>query len=320
MTASETTLIVALCTHNPREAAMSETLRGLRAQTLDKQSWELVIIDNGSAPPLNERLDLSWHPRARVVREDTLGIAPARLRALNTATEGGHELLLFVDDDNALAPDYLSEGLRLAREWPHLGCWGGQLLARYEVPPPEWFGNYEKYLAIFPLEKPMWTNRIASYDFIPPSAGTFIRRRVWSRYLQEVASQPLRLTLGPKGKDRIGGEDMDLMLCAIDEGLGLGRFPSLRLEHLIPKERITAQYVESLIASIFLGTDILEYIRYGRVPGPVHRTLTQKLQYRWQIARLTPPWKGLYEAETRGKRRALELISEWERKKGAARP
>ncbi|HTB63408.1 MAG TPA: glycosyltransferase family A protein, partial [Opitutales bacterium] len=88
---------VLVCTHNPRADFMQRTLAALRAQTLLPYQWELIVIDNASQWPVAREFDFSWHPHARVVVESTLGLTPARLRAIREATA---ELLVFVDDDN----------------------------------------------------------------------------------------------------------------------------------------------------------------------------------------------------------------------------
>ena len=66
-------------------------------------------MDNRSDEPLADRIDLSWHPDAHIVREDTLGLTPARLRGIR---ESKGDLLVFVDDDNVLDVDFLEVALR----------------------------------------------------------------------------------------------------------------------------------------------------------------------------------------------------------------
>lgn len=305
--------LVIICTHNPRQAYLDETLGALRAQTIPPSQWDLLVVDNASAQPLQGRLDLSWHGHARIVSEDTLGTAHARLRALREADASPADLLLFVDDDNILAPDYLAQGLRLAASWPQLGCWGGQLLARYEAPPPAWLENYKKLLAICPLSAPIWTNKVYSYDVVPPTAGGFIRRAVWQRYLQLVAEEPLRLTLGAKGEDQVRGEDTDLVLTAIDVGLGVGRFPELTLEHIMPAGRISVAYLENLIAGVALGTALLEYLRHRRKPEPIAKNWLQHTLVRRRARRLPEPIGTFYRAELRGRTKAAEVIAGWAR-------
>jgi hypothetical protein len=304
-------LTVALCTHNPRKEFIEETLAALRAQTLPLADWSLLLIDNASNPPLAGCLDLSWHPHARIVVEEKLGVANARLRALREASASGSQLLLFVDDDNILAPDYLAHGLRISTERPELGCWGGQLIARFLVPPPSWLPNYQKYLAIYPLDSAIVSTQVGHYDGIPPSAGAFVRRPVWEKYLQISHTHPLREILGPKGTIRVGGEDMDLMLTSMDIGLGFGRFPELKLEHLMPAGRLTPEYMEGLLTSIHLGMVLIELIRFEKLPPPPRDGLLQKLTDRWRAARLPDPIGRFYLAEIKGRNLGAHIIADW---------
>src|SRR5947209_3286180 len=127
---SEVSVIV--CTHNPRPDFLERTVQGLRAQTLSLNAWELVMVDNCSDQPLSEAGTLDWHPRARVVRENELGLTPARVRGIREAEA---ELLVFVDDDNVLAADYAEQAARIGREWPVLGAWGGGITPWFESAP-----------------------------------------------------------------------------------------------------------------------------------------------------------------------------------------
>ena len=113
---------VVVWTRNPRLNYLSRVLTELREQTLPMIEWELLLIDNGSQNPVEDRVDLSWHPTARIVRETEPGLTPARLRAI---AEVESELIIFVDDDNVLNPSYLCESMLIAQQFPCLGAWGG---------------------------------------------------------------------------------------------------------------------------------------------------------------------------------------------------
>ena len=125
-------LSVIICTHNPRSDYFGRTLEALRVQTLRREDWEMLVIDNASKQPVQERFDFSWHPNARVVREDKLGLTPARLRGIGEARGA---LLVFVDDDNVLDPDFLDVAQKIAAERPFLGAWSGQCRPGFEEPP-----------------------------------------------------------------------------------------------------------------------------------------------------------------------------------------
>jgi glycosyltransferase involved in cell wall biosynthesis len=304
-------LLLVVCTHNPRPDFLAETLDALRAQTLPPERWELLLVDNASAEPLARRVDLRWHPRAAVVAEPRLGTAHARHRALREAAARGAGLLLFVDDDNVLARSYLEEGLRLAAEWPRLGAWGGQLLPRYEAPPPDWIGRYLDYLAVAPLAADRWTNCVHSYAAVPPTAGCFVRAAVWQRYLLHVTADPRRLILGARGDELVRGEDTDLVLTAVDLGLGLGRFRALRLEHLIPRARLTPAYVARLAEGIAQGIGLLEYLRYRRLPRAGGPARIDRLLAAWRAHRLPEPHRSIRLAEMRGREAARHTVLRW---------
>src|SRR5258706_13145188 len=95
---------VIICTHNPRADYLKRVLGALKAQTLPKEQWELLLIDNASKESISKLCDLTWHPQARHVREDELGLTAARLRGI---AESMGNVLVFIDDDNLLEEDYL---------------------------------------------------------------------------------------------------------------------------------------------------------------------------------------------------------------------
>src|SRR5271163_296186 len=117
---------VIVCSHNPRDSYLLRCLNGLRSQTLDMKSWELLLIDNASDQPLKLKSDISWHPNSRHVRESNLGLVQARCRGIH---ESIGEILIFVDDDNVLDPDYLFGAAELGNKWPILGAWGAGVIS-----------------------------------------------------------------------------------------------------------------------------------------------------------------------------------------------
>ena len=88
-------LSVIVCAHNPRPEYLRRVLPSLEEQTLSVELWEFILVDNASKTALADSVDLSWHPRARHVREAQLGLTAARLAGVSAAA--GH-VLVFVDD------------------------------------------------------------------------------------------------------------------------------------------------------------------------------------------------------------------------------
>ena len=295
-------LSVIICTHNPRADYLERCLAALRAQTLPTSAWELVVIDNRCDAPLAGRLDLAWHPTARIVREETLGLTPARLRGIE---EGAGEVLVFVDDDNVLEPDYLEITLAVAREKPFLGAWSGQCLPEFDAPAPAWMRRYWGHQALRQVDHDVWSNLPRAPDTLPCGAGLCIRRDAARHYLGLNRTGKRSFQLDRTGKSLVSGGDQDLAACACDIGYGVGVIAALRLTHLIPAARLTVDYHARLAEGIYFSAVILAFLRGAEAEVRDYRV-------RWTHvvrAALTPaPHRRIQFACLRGRRRGLEYV------------
>ncbi len=238
---------VITCSHNPRPDYLQRVIDALKNQSLDKSHWEFLLVDNASTEPLAPRVDLCWHPHARHVREETLGLTHARLRGIR---QSAADLLVFVDDDNVLDPDFLEQALDIAREWPRLGSWSGQTRVGFESPPPEWTKRYWGNLVIRSLDADLWSNLPHLPDTMPCGAGLCVRRNVAEHYLLLHESGKRNFVLDRTGSSLLSAGDNDLAACACDVGLGVGLFVALSLTHLIPESRLEEDYLLRLVESI----------------------------------------------------------------------
>jgi glycosyltransferase involved in cell wall biosynthesis len=229
---------VIICTHNPREDYLRRVLEALRRQSLPMINWELLLIDNASPSPLSDRFDLCWHPQGRHIREDRLGLSFARIRGIE---ESSSDLLVFVDDDAVLAPDYLEQALKVADEWPFIGVFGGSCVPEFEADVPRWVPKNAWQLTIVEVKEDIWSN-LRELTTFPVGAGLCCRRVVANAYLDRLRKFPKGLELGRKGTGLAGFEDMDICQCAVDAGLGTGKSTRLNLIHLIRASRLTTDY------------------------------------------------------------------------------
>jgi glycosyltransferase involved in cell wall biosynthesis len=254
-------LSVIICSHNPRPSYLRRVLDALRKQSLAKDRWELLLIDNASGKPLRSEWDLSWHPNGRHALETELGIAPARRRGL---CESSSDLALFVDDDNVLAPDYLSKALEIGHQWPCLGTWGsGAIIPEFEIEPPEPAKDFLPLLALREASAPRWGNVIG--EATPWGAGMCLRKEVAVAYIRhcEQTSMPIS---SRQGKSFLGGEDVEMSEVACEMGFGTGVFPQLKLTHLIPKERTSIRYLLKVYEGSETSRYVLTYKWKGSLP------------------------------------------------------
>jgi glycosyltransferase involved in cell wall biosynthesis len=241
-------LSVILCAHDPRPEHLHQTLAALRAQTLPLADWELLLIDNASPVALDPNL-VAWHPHGRVIREQILGLARARVRGI---AEARADLLVFCDDDNLLMDGYLTAAVDLFARHKNLGAAGGKSHPRYAASVPAWAVPFVDRLAVRDLGD---DSRTASWVNLEPAerryptcapvgAGLVLRREVGLEYMRKLGVSPL--IQDRVGSELGGGGDCALVLTALQIGREVGYFPELELLHLIPAERLRLRYLARL--------------------------------------------------------------------------
>jgi len=258
-------LSVIICAHDPRADHLERVLEALRGQTLPFCNWELLLVDNASREPLAGRFSLAWHPQSRHTSEPALGLTCARLCGIARSTG---EVLVFVDDDNVLAPNYLERTAQIAASHPRLGAWSGNVELEFESPPPGWVNGYRSFLVERQVEHDVLISGPELAVHEPVGAGLCVRRAVAERYREELQRAEWRRILGRRGANLMSGEDLDLALTAWDLGFTRGQFQALCLRHLIPRDRLTEEYFLRLAEGIRLSTYILQMGRDTRKAPP----------------------------------------------------
>jgi glycosyltransferase involved in cell wall biosynthesis len=236
---------VVIPTYNPRRDYLKRVLEALEAQTLDRSRWEVVVVDNASSEMGDGRWEMGKNLNARIVREDKLGLTHARRRGFRETTG---EVVVMVDDDNVLSPNYLEEAGRILRERPKLGAIGGKCLPEFETEPEPWAREFLPLLALRDHgEKEIVSGEVRSADgsrraypdrAAPIGAGMVVRRPAADAWLAEESDLPDR-----RGAELSSAGDNDLVFQILRGGWEVGYFPRLVVTHLIPKERLTAKYL-----------------------------------------------------------------------------
>jgi glycosyltransferase involved in cell wall biosynthesis len=280
-------------------------LASLRGQTLPAEQWEFLLIDNASHQPLAEIWDISWHSRGRHVREDELGLTPARLRGIQ---ESRGELLVFVDDDNLLAPDFLDQAAAISSLSPALGVFGaGVLEPEFEIEPPPELCPCLNLLALRSESSALWSNNAKDARCRPWGAGLCVTRRVANFYQRFVADLGITPMLDRRGQRLFAGGDDVFSRAATEIGLGFGVFPELRITHLISAGRLNQQYFFRLIHDHALSHGVLAYLLNGIQPRRID--LVRYVHLLLDAMKNGPFSMRCQWAESRGEDGAAQFIS-----------
>lgn len=227
------TYTIALCTYNHADR-LARTLSDLEALRQPEAAWELLIIDNGCRDATPELLARHIWPagwQVRVVREERLGLSNARNRAI---AEARGEYVLFIDDDETPEPDWLCAYERLIRSHDP-DAFGGRIRVLFEDRRPAWLrdellgflGELNRADAIVPLTDP----------YTPFYGGNFgLRKSVCEKVGLFDA------TLGRKGTDNTGGEEVDFYRRLLAAGFKVWWTPEAVIHHRIQAEKLSRAY------------------------------------------------------------------------------
>lgn len=254
---------VCICTHNPRPDILAKVLAAIQNQTVSGDVFRVLVVDNASSPPLEESLLARFSQNgivARIVREPILGVARARLRAI---TETNGEMLLFVDDDNELMTNYISEGVKFAAMHKDVGCFGGRILLPPNIHTATWLEPFLPYLAIRDLGEEVIFGKSDSWaDWDPPTAGAFIKRSVLMMYKQRTEIDEEIFRLGRIGKGNLSScEDALMMSGAFSLGLSNAYVPNIFLYHHLDVKRFKFGYLIRLMHAYGISNAILKSLQ-----------------------------------------------------------
>ncbi|MBP5592319.1 glycosyltransferase family 2 protein [bacterium] len=127
---------IVVCTHN-RAALLADCVDSLLNQTVDKNRFEIIIVDNNSTDDTEAvAKELAKNNNnIAYIQEKTVGYSAPRNCGWKHASGN---IVAYIDDDEIAAPDWL-ESIEKAFIEEEPDIVGGIYLIKYDVTPPDWF-------------------------------------------------------------------------------------------------------------------------------------------------------------------------------------
>ena len=276
---------VCICTYNGA-ARVGDVLAALARQTLDRNEWEVLVIDNASTDGTGEVAGRFIKEKlggcGRVVREEQPGLSFARARA---AREAHGEIICFLDDDNIPAPDFVAAAIQAFAERPRVGVIGGKVLPRWETKPTPLAEAVAPFaLAICDLGET--AQRMDAVGGGIVGAGLCVRRNV----LRDIfaCSTLTRTVTDRKGTNLVGGGDLAISIIARQLGWECWYVPTLQIEHVLPASRMDKKYLLRLYEGIGRGQSATRKCSDWKARSPLSYLIGLKDFCRWRLGQ----WRG----------------------------
>lgn len=237
-------LSVILCTYN-RDRYIYPVLQSIAQGDLPHADYEIVFVNNNSTDNTEAecRRFQADHPdiNLRYCVESLQGLSHARNCGIRNA-QG--DILVYVDDDALVNPQYLSTYADFFQRNPHAVAAGGPILPQYDgCEEPDWMSHYTRQLVTGKLYLGEREHEFPKGAY-PGGGNAAYRKSVFD------AVGLFNTDLGRKGNSLIGAEEKDLFDKMTSRGMRFYYLPTAILYHLIPPKKLTKDYFDRLTYGI----------------------------------------------------------------------
>lgn len=215
-------------------------LDSLTHQTLDKELWEAIVVNNNSSDNTSEVVGAFAlaHPELniRLVEEPQQGLSFARNRGID---EAKGDYIVIIDDDEIACPDLLTEYYEFLDTQPHIVAAGGKITPRYPAKRPAWLSRL--------TERPIAGTLNLGKEIKPFPEGKYfgggnmaLRRSAIDYYGK------FNTELGRRGNKLLGGEEKELYMRYYSSGEDIVYLPKAEIFHIIDESRLTKPYFKAV--------------------------------------------------------------------------
>lgn len=219
-----------ICTFN-RAHYLRKALQSLVDQTLPKEQYEILVVDNCSTDNTSQVVHEEFGSVSNLLYlyEPVLGLSQAR----NTGWRNARgEYVAYLDDDAIACPEWLERILDVFETVkPQPGCVGGKIEPIWGAPRPCWLSDkISPYLTIVD-----WSETPMALNGKQWLAGANI---AFPRHLLEAVGG-FQVSLGRRGGKLLSLEEILLRQQLEDRGYCCFYHPEIAVRHHIPASRLT---------------------------------------------------------------------------------
>lgn len=246
MSSTRPAISIVICTYN-RADYIGEAMQSLYHQSLQKDQFEVIIVDNNSTDNTEAVCNayITAHTDSSFIylKETRQGASFAR----NTgAAKAVAPLLCFMDDDAVANKDYLERIVSFFNLYKDAGGLGGRIIPRYIPSEPIWMSHFVSSL----VGNFDYSDQITVFspNKYPLESNMIIRKTDFDAVNGFNTALP-----GVQGTLRIGGEGKEFFLKLKALGRIIYYDPSVIVEHIVETQKLTPEYMYRVASGIGRG-------------------------------------------------------------------
>lgn len=263
-------MISAIISTYNREKYLPGVLDSLKKQTLPKDQFEIIVVNNNSVDN-TESIVLSFRDANPDIPffyciETNQGLSYARNRGIK---ESKGEYVTFIDDDAFLHEDYLNKVVDYFEAHPKSVALGSKILLHYEDIVPKWENKYlNSLLGYFNPGDQRFEFTRKDY---PRGSNMSFRTSIFE------AVGDFNVNLGRVGRNLAGSEEKDMFRRIYNQDKVVGYIPDALVYHCVPLERTTTEFIRRQA----LGTGKSEWQRVTDEGGfsPIKRIFIELFKW-----------------------------------------
>ncbi|MBK8553010.1 MAG: glycosyltransferase family 2 protein [Ignavibacteria bacterium] len=234
---------IVICCYNSSKL-LPDTLKFISGQSAPADiPFEVIVIDNNSTDDTSETAEnflsnLKPAVPYKILVQKIQGLSSARKMGFDNSD---YEYIIFCDDDNRLASDYVEMSYNIMEQNEKIGALGGDSTAVTDGKFTDWF---EKFQQSYSVGKQAEKSGNKTWDNSALwGAGMVVRKSA----LNELFSNGYRSLLSDRKKNTLtSGGDIELCYALRLAGWEIWYDSSLKLKHFIPRQRLNWKYLRKL--------------------------------------------------------------------------